>query len=399
MTSTNVKSSLAFSIDTIMGNSQKEESTPKIESLNEIEINCETPKLSSPSKSNLSSPTNNQISNYSFNDSYINHHPELRSNFMSTAVSVNNINALLYQNAMRNLLAASSISAAAAAAATVDLDSLWLYHALLSQAESGFLAGSTIPPPSNIQPSLLVGNPLLSSAMGEQGVRMGHDISIPTLLQRRPQPNDNKLMEKFIPSSTIRKPTSPTSLAKADTPTSPNVSSRLHPNNNSLQNVGPNAKQKLFRCNECGKVFNAHYNLTRHMPVHTGARPFVCKVCGKGFRQASTLCRHKIIHTHEKPHKCKVCGKAFNRSSTLNTHVRIHAGYKPFVCEFCGKGFHQKGNYKNHKLTHSSEKAYKCSICNKAFHQVKCLCDWLLLVLVMVIYYMLLNSHLSNYFY
>ncbi|XP_038132367.1 fez family zinc finger protein 2 [Cyprinodon tularosa] len=129
-------------------------------------------------------------------------------------------------------------------------------------------------------------------------------------------------------------------------------------------------KHKNFTCEVCGKIFNAHYNLTRHMPVHTGARPFVCKVCGKGFRQASTLCRHKIIHTQEKPHKCNQCGKAFNRSSTLNTHVRIHAGYKPFVCEFCGKGFHQKGNYKNHKLTHSGEKQYKCSICNKAFHQI-----------------------------
>lgn len=129
-------------------------------------------------------------------------------------------------------------------------------------------------------------------------------------------------------------------------------------------------KQKTFTCPECGKIFNAHYNLTRHMPVHTGARPFVCKVCGKGFRQASTLCRHKIIHTQEKPHKCHTCGKAFNRSSTLNTHIRIHAGYKPWVCEYCGKGFHQKGNYKNHKLTHSGEKAYKCSVCNKAFHQV-----------------------------
>ncbi|CAM1327113.1 FEZF2 (predicted) [Pycnogonum litorale] len=127
---------------------------------------------------------------------------------------------------------------------------------------------------------------------------------------------------------------------------------------------------KTFVCPECGKVFNAHYNLTRHMPVHTGARPFICKVCGKGFRQASTLCRHKIIHTSDKPHKCKTCGKAFNRSSTLNTHLRIHAGYKPFVCEFCGKGFHQKGNYKNHRLTHTGEKAYKCHICNKAFHQV-----------------------------
>jgi uncharacterized Zn-finger protein len=72
-------------------------------------------------------------------------------------------------------------------------------------------------------------------------------------------------------------------------------------------------KNKTYPCPECGKVFNAHYNLTRHMPVHTGARPFVCKVCGKGFRQASTLCRHKIIHTNEKPHKCNICSKAFNR--------------------------------------------------------------------------------------
>ncbi|XP_038067721.1 zinc finger protein Gfi-1b-like [Patiria miniata] len=131
-----------------------------------------------------------------------------------------------------------------------------------------------------------------------------------------------------------------------------------------------NGQQKAFTCLDCGKVFNAHYNLTRHMPVHTGARPFICKICGKGFRQASTLCRHKIIHTNEKPHKCRECGKAFNRSSTLNTHMRIHANFKPFICEFCGKGFHQKGNYKNHRLTHSGEKAYKCHICHKAFHQV-----------------------------
>ena len=37
-------------------------------------------------------------------------------------------------------------------------------------------------------------------------------------------------------------------------------------------------KHKTYPCPDCGKIFNAHYNLTRHMPVHTGARPFVCKV-------------------------------------------------------------------------------------------------------------------------
>lgn len=87
---------------------------------------------------------------------------------------------------------------------------------------------------------------------------------------------------------------------------------------------------RVFHCPVCGKIFNAHYNLTRHMPVHTGDRPFICKVCKKGFRQASTLCRHKIIHTNAKPHRCDICAKAFNRSSTLNTHMRIHNGFKPW---------------------------------------------------------------------
>lgn len=162
---------------------------------------------------------------------------------------------------------------------------------------------------------------------------------------------------------------SPSSL-QFNTKPCPSPSKRNNEAKPALVGSSTTSKQKTFECGECGKVFNAHYNLTRHMPVHTGARPFVCKICGKGFRQASTLCRHKIIHTSEKPHKCHTCGKAFNRSSTLNTHARIHAGYKPFVCEYCGKGFHQKGNYKNHKLTHSGEKAYKCSVCSKAFHQI-----------------------------
>ena len=46
-------------------------------------------------------------------------------------------------------------------------------------------------------------------------------------------------------------------------------------------------KHKTYPCPDCGKVFNAHYNLTRHMPVHTGARPFVCKVAISILRVAS----------------------------------------------------------------------------------------------------------------
>uniref|UniRef100_A0A1I7XRM0 C2H2-type domain-containing protein n=1 Tax=Heterorhabditis bacteriophora TaxID=37862 RepID=A0A1I7XRM0_HETBA len=42
-------------------------------------------------------------------------------------------------------------------------------------------------------------------------------------------------------------------------------------------------ERRTFKCKQCGKQFNAHYNLTRHMPVHTGARPFTCKVLSPQF--------------------------------------------------------------------------------------------------------------------
>lgn len=121
-------------------------------------------------------------------------------------------------------------------------------------------------------------------------------------------------------------------LAKGGTSTNSGRNNNTNSGNATGNNRNDNqtSGHKVFNCNECGKCFNAHYNLTRHMPIHTGVRPFICKVCGKGFRQASTLCRHKIIHTDEKPHKCDICLKSFNRSSTLNTHMRIHAGYKPW---------------------------------------------------------------------
>ena len=68
---------------------------------------------------------------------------------------------------------------------------------------------------------------------------------------------------------------------KRDCTPEPELFPKLHKksSNSSLESAtAQRPPNKSFTCLECGKVFNAHYNLTRHMPVHTGARPFICKV-------------------------------------------------------------------------------------------------------------------------
>ncbi|CAB1331583.1 unnamed protein product [Coregonus sp. 'balchen'] len=141
------------------------------------------------------------------------------------------------------------------------------------------------------------------------------------------------------------------------------LSDKLFKGSSKLNSACPSGKPKVFTCEVCGKVFNAHYNLTRHMPVHTGARPFVCKVCGKGFRQASTLCRHKIIHTQVFYSIIIIIIIIIIIPKAIHNHTIAK-------CMLLNSNQNQISNYKNHKLTHSGEKQFKCNICNKAFHQV-----------------------------
>ena len=58
-------------------------------------------------------------------------------------------------------------------------------------------------------------------------------------------------------------------------PSQPKIESsrpQAPPTSKAAASTNSNGQQKTFPCSECGKVFNAHYNLTRHMPVHTGKR-------------------------------------------------------------------------------------------------------------------------------
>ena len=64
----------------------------------------------------------------------------------------------------------------------------------------------------------------------------------------------------------------------------------------------------------------------------------------------------------DKIYKCESCGKSFRQSNNLNIHIkRIHEGQRNYKCDSCGKSFPESGKLKKHiKTIHEGQRNYKC---------------------------------------
>lgn len=87
---------------------------------------------------------------------------------------------------------------------------------------------------------------------------------------------------------------------------------------------------------DCKKDFTNIYNLERHIgSVHLQLKNFKCSICAKHLSSKQNLTEHMFIHTGEKPFKCDHanCSQAFRQRCQLINHKKIHKELQKFIQE------------------------------------------------------------------
>lgn len=97
-------------------------------------------------------------------------------------------------------------------------------------------------------------------------------------------------------------------------------------------------------------------------PVHERPYPCPAEGCDRRFSRSDELTRHVRIHTGHKPFQCRICMRSFSRSDHLTTHIRTHTGEKPFSCDFCGRKFARSDERRRHTKIHQRQKEKKDSV-------------------------------------
>ena len=105
---------------------------------------------------------------------------------------------------------------------------------------------------------------------------------------------------------------------------------------------------RRYPCSFCGKKFMTNQQRTNHERTHTGEKVRIVHIFKIYFLIILKISR--LIQTFLfQPFQCTDCGRQFAQQHQLTTHIRIHTGEKPYSCVHCNQKFRHLSSRNNHK--------------------------------------------------
>ena len=106
-------------------------------------------------------------------------------------------------------------------------------------------------------------------------------------------------------------------------------------------------------CEHCGDQFDSrkeyakHYNRKHAVPKRSEGK---CEDCGKTFKNLKQHVKiaHLGLKKTRKPVPCPECNKIFSSNENLSYHMNVHTGAKPYQCFYCENAYQNKSNRNNH---------------------------------------------------
>ncbi|XP_055542770.1 uncharacterized protein LOC129728358 [Wyeomyia smithii] len=124
---------------------------------------------------------------------------------------------------------------------------------------------------------------------------------------------------------------------------------------------------KLYKCQECDRMFATATILRRHIDVvHQKVRKYQCEFCQKAFAYQHKYKEHVNMHKGIKTRQCRYCAKCFTHSSNLMIHERIHTKIRPYECTTCGSSYVSSSALKKHQKTHQPKPSKRIDRNSKA---------------------------------
>ena len=107
-------------------------------------------------------------------------------------------------------------------------------------------------------------------------------------------------------------------------------------------------------CQQCGRLFNFHTHLKRHMKDHEADIMYPCYFCLQQFTNRPNLSSHVRLHVQPNgTYKCRDCPHEFDAFKELKVHAKHEHNYQEkFVCKKCNQNFYLLKDFRDHLKTH-----------------------------------------------